>query len=207
MQKSSKRKAMKIPTARAEAEIEIKKSRFIAIAIPANSLEDVKKAVQQVRSEHPDATHVVHAAVIGKAGTIYSSSDDKEPKNTAGRPALEVVKGSGITDIAVCIVRYFGGTLLGTGGLVKAYGDSAKEVLKIVPTEELIEKSEYRMILPYNAYTLIKRLLESVEATIDEEKFDTMIEISGKLPSSNASKMKEGTDDIGQGRIALDINT
>ena len=198
---------MKIPTARAEAEIEVKKSRFIAIAIPANSLEDVKKAVQQVRSEHPDATHVVHAAVIGKAGTIYSSSDDKEPKNTAGRPALEVVKGSGITDIAVCIVRYFGGTLLGTGGLVKAYGDSAKEVLKIVPTEELIEKSEYRMILPYNAYTLIKRLLESVEATIDEEKFDTMIEISGKLPSSNASKMKEGTDDIGQGRIALDINT
>ena len=135
MQKSSKRKAMRIPTARAEAEIEIKKSRFIAIAIPANSLEDVKKAVQQVRSEHPDATHVVHAAVIGKAGTIYSSSDDKEPKNTAGRPALEVVKGSGITDIAVCIVRYFGGTLLGTGGLVKAYGDSAKEVLKIVPTE------------------------------------------------------------------------
>ena len=121
MQKSSKRKAMKIPTARAEAEIEVKKSRFIAIAIPANSLEDVKKAVQQVRSEHPDATHVVHAAVIGKAGTIYSSSDDKEPKNTAGRPALEVVKGSGITDIAVCIVRYFGGTLLGTGGLVKAY--------------------------------------------------------------------------------------
>ncbi len=207
MQKSSKRKAMKIPTARAEAEIEVKKSRFIAIAIPANSLEDVKKAVQQVRSEHPDATHVVHAAVIGKAGTIYSSSDDKEPKNTAGRPALEVVKGSGITDIAVCIVRYFGGTLLGTGGLVKAYGDSAKEVLKIVPTEELIEKSEYRMILPYNAYTLIKRLLESVEATIDEEKFDTMIEISGKLPSSNTSKMKEGTDDIGQGRIALDINT
>lgn len=207
MQKSSKRKAMRIPTARAEAEIEIKKSRFIAIAIPANSLEDVKKAVQQVRSEHPDATHVVHAAVIGKAGTIYSSSDDKEPKNTAGRPALEVVKGSGITDIAVCIVRYFGGTLLGTGGLVKAYGDSAKEVLKIVPTEELIEKSEYRMILPYNAYTLIKRLLESVDATIDEEKFDTMIEISGKLPSSNTSKMKEGTDDIGQGRIALDINT
>ena len=207
MQKSSKRKAMRIPTARAEAEIEVKKSRFIAIAIPANSLEDVKKAVQQVRSEHPDATHVVHAAVIGKAGTIYSSSDDKEPKNTSGRPALEVVKGSGITDIAVCIVRYFGGTLLGTGGLVKAYGDSAKEVLKIVPTEELIEKSEYRMILPYNAYTLIKRLLESVEATIDEEKFDTMIEISGKLPSSNTSKMKEGTDDIGQGRIALDINT
>lgn len=198
---------MRIPTARAEAEIEVKKSRFIAIAIPANSLEDVKKAVQQVRSEHPDATHVVHAAVIGKAGTIYSSSDDKEPKNTAGRPALEVVKGSGITDIAVCIVRYFGGTLLGTGGLVKAYGDSAKEVLKIVPTEELIEKSEYRMILPYNAYTLIKRLLESVDATIDEEKFDTMIEISGKLPSSNTSKMKEGTDDIGQGRIALDINT
>ena len=192
---------------RAEAEIEIKKSRFIAIALPTETMDDVKKHVTEIRKEHPDATHVVHAAVIGKAGTMYSSSDDREPKNTAGRPALEVLKGSGITNIAVCIVRYFGGTLLGTGGLVKAYGDSAKEVLKVVETEELIERSRYRMTLPYPSYTLIKRLLEETDATIESEDFAIDITISGLVPSLHADKLRSGVEDIGQGRILLTLST
>ena len=186
---------------RAEAEIEIKKSRFIAIALPTETMDDVKKHVTEIRKEHPDATHVVHAAVIGKAGTMYSSSDDREPKNTAGRPALEVLKGSGITNITVCIVRYFGGTLLGTGGLVKAYGDSTKEVLKIAETEPLIEKTSFRMVLPYNSYTLIKRLFETTEATVTKEDFDINISVEGILPASNYEKLKSGADDIGQGLV------
>lgn len=190
---------------RAEAEIEIKKSRFIAIALPTGTMDDVKKHVTEIRKEHPDATHVVHAAVIGKAGTMYSSSDDREPKNTAGRPALEVLKGSGITNITVCIVRYFGGTLLGTGGLVKAYGDSTKEVLKIAETEPLIEKTSFRMVIPYNSYTLIKRLFETTEATVTKEDFDINISVEGILPASNYEKLKSGADDIGQGKILLEI--
>ena len=190
---------------RAEAEIEIKKSRFIAIALPTETMDDVKKHVTEIRKEHPDATQVVHAAVIGKAGTMYSSSDDREPKNTAGRPALEVLKGSGITNITVCIVRYFGGTLLGTGGLVKAYGDSTKEVLKIAETEPLIEKTSFRMVLPYNSYTLIKRLFETTEATVTKEDFDINISVEGILPASNYEKLKSGADDIGQGKILLEI--
>ena len=192
---------------RAEAEIEVKRSRFIAIAIPTNTMEDVKKAVESIRKEHPGANHVVHASVIGKSGTMYSSSDDREPKNTAGRPALEVVKGSGITNITVCIVRYFGGTLLGTGGLVKAYGDSAKEVLKTVRTQELIERSTFSMTLPYPSYTLIKRLLDETEATVDREDFSMEISISGQVPEKNAQALKDGADDIGQGRISLRFNT
>ena len=198
---------MLIPTARAEAEIEVKKSRFISIAIPTSTMEEVKEAVLSVRAEHPDATHVVHAAIIGKAGTMYSSSDDREPKNTAGRPALEVLKGSGITNITVAIVRYFGGTLLGTGGLVKAYGDSAKEVLKVVPTEPLIEKTNFSMVIPYNSYTLIKRLFETLSATTINESFDISINLEGQLPSENLQKLKDGASDIGQGKILLTINT
>ena len=190
---------------RAEAEIEVKKSRFIAIALPTSSIEDVKKNVMMIRSEYPDATHVVHAAVIGKAGTMYSSSDDREPKNTAGRPALEVLKGSGVTDITVCIVRYFGGTLLGTGGLVKAYGDSTKEVLKIAPTEPLIEKTDFRMVLPYNAYTLIKRLFDATGTEVKKEEFDINITVEGSLPSSSYPDLKSGAEDIGQGKIILGI--
>ena len=198
---------MKVLLENAESEIIVKKSRFIAIARYAGSLEDVKDIVKSVRDEHPKANHVVHAAVIGKSGTLYSSSDDKEPKNTAGRPAFEVLKGSGITNITICIVRYFGGTLLGTGGLVKAYGDSAKEVLKIVETEELIERSRYRMTLPYPSYTLIKRLLEETDATIESEDFAIDITISGLVPSLHADKLRSGVEDIGQGRILLTLST
>ena len=195
---------MLIPTGRAEAEIEIKKSRFIAVAIPTETMDGVKEAVLSVRKEHPDANHVVHASVIGKAGTMYSSSDDREPKNTAGRPVLEVLKGSGITNITVAIVRYFGGTLLGTGGLVKAYGDSAKEVLKVVPTEPLIEKTSFRMILPYNSYTLIKRLIDEKEAIISSENFDINITLEGTIPADSWDDFLRDAMDIGQGRISAE---
>ena len=198
---------MKVLIRRAEAEIEVKRSRFIAIAIPTDSMDAVKAAVDSVRAEHPAANHVVHASVVGRSGTMYSFSDDREPKNTAGRPAFEVLKGSGITNITICIVRYFGGTLLGTGGLVKAYGDSAKEVLKAVETEELIDRSRYRMILPYPSYTLIRRLLDECDASIEKEDFAIDIAISGLVPSDRAEALRSGTEDIGQGRILLSIST
>ena len=184
-------------------EIEIKKSRFISIAYPVESLEEVKEKVILTRSLHPNATHVVHSAVVGKSGTLFSSSDDREPKNTAGRPSLEVLKGSGITNICVCTVRYFGGTLLGTGGLVKAYGDSTKEVLKIVKTEELIERESFTAVMQYDHYTLAKRLLDETTATDITEDFGVGITIIGKIPLSMHDILQKGFQNIGQGRIQL----
>lgn len=190
----------------ATAEIEIKKSRFISIAYPVESLEEVKEKVIYTRSLHPNATHVVHSAVVGKSGTLFSSSDDREPKNTAGRPSLEVLKGSGITNICVCTVRYFGGTLLGTGGLVKAYGDSTKEVLKIVKTEELIERESFAVVMQYDHYTLAKRLLDETTATDITEDFGVGITIKGKIPLSMHDILQKGFQNIGQGRIQLTFN-
>ena len=190
----------------ATAEIEIKKSRFISIAYPVESLEEVKEKVIYTRSLHPNATHVVHSAVVGKSGTLFSSSDDREPKNTAGRPSLEVLKGSGITNICVCTVRYFGGTLLGTGGLVKAYGDSTKEVLKIVKTEELIERESFAVVMQYDRYTLAKRLLDETTATDITEDFGVGITIKGKIPLSMHDILQKGFQNIGQGRIQLTFN-
>ena len=187
----------------ATTEIEIKKSRFISIAYPVESLEEVKEKVILTRSLHPNATHVVHSAVVGKSGTLFSSSDDREPKNTAGRPSLEVLKGSGITNICVCTVRYFGGTLLGTGGLVKSYGDSTKEVLKIVKTEELIERESFTAVMQYDHYTLAKRLLDETTATDITEDFGVGITIKGKIPLSMHDILQKGFQNIGQGRIQL----
>lgn len=188
---------------RAEAEIIVKKSRFIAIAIPASSLEEVKKAVESVRMEHPEANHVVHAAVVGKAGTLYSSSDDKEPKNTAGRPALEVLKGRHITNIAVCIVRYFGGTLLGTGGLVKAYGDSCKAVLDKVKTEELVEKTDMELLMDYSYLTQAKRIFQEMEALVVEEEYGTAVKLKIRLIKDKEEEMRHKLMDLGQGRITI----
>ena len=189
---------------KAEAEIVVKRSRFIAVASPVTTLEEVRERVNETKAEYSDATHVVHAAVVGKSGTLYSSSDDREPKNTAGRPALEVLKGSGITNICVCIIRYFGGTLLGTGGLVKAYGDSVKEVLKAAETEELVDYESFRIALQYDLYTPVKAIMEKYSCTDITEDFGVGITIKGSIPKDRATSFRAEIEDRGQGRIQLD---
>ncbi len=194
---------MRTLIAKAHAEIEVRKSRFIAIAIPITDLAEIKALVAETRLAHPGANHVVHAAVVGPDGQQHSYSDDKEPRNTAGRPAIEVLKGSGITNILVLIVRYFGGTLLGTGGLVKAYGDSVKEVLKIVRTEELIAKRSFSLTIPYNLYELVKIALNDAEATIEEETFTTAVTIIGALPAKGEQQLQQAIAHLSGGSAAV----
>ena len=182
----------------AQTELVVKKSRFIAIALPCNDITQVKEMVEKTRKENPGANHVVHAAVVGNQ---FSFSDDREPKNTAGRPAFEVLKGSGISNICVMVVRYFGGTLLGTGGLVKAYGDSVKNVLQVAQTEEYVEKSCFEIKIPYTMYENVKRLLASLDATIDHEDFQSDVVINGLVPISNQDSLQEGLSELSNGAI------
>ena len=186
-----------------EAEIVVKKSRFIAIALPISSLDEVKTLVREVWQRHPEATHVVHAAVVGDSGSLYSCSDDREPKNTAGRPALEVLKGSGITDIMVCIVRYFGGTLLGTGGLVKAYGDAVREVLRTVETEEIVRRTGFSILTGYEFYDRIRRALPSYDISGLEEDFGEGIRIRGEIAETQKEAFDELFSSLTMGRASL----
>lgn len=181
-------------------ELIVKKSRFISIARMCNTPADVKRLVDETRAKYPDATHVVHAAVMGNQ---FSFSDDHEPKNTAGRPALEVLKGSGITNIIVMIVRYFGGTLLGTGGLVKAYGDSTKLVLDGIATEELVEKASFSLTIGYEMYENVKRILTSLNADSIKEDFGTEISISGQIPASEKDSLSSRIADLSNGRRSV----
>ena len=181
-------------------ELIVKKSRFISIARMCNTPADVKRLVDETRAKYPDATHVVHAAVMGNQ---FSFSDDHEPKNTAGRPALEVLKGSGITNIIVLIVRYFGGTLLGTGGLVKAYGDSTKLVLDGISTEELVEKASFSLTIGYEMYENVKRILTSLNADSIKEDFGTEISISGQIPASEKDSLSSRISDLSNGRRSV----
>ena len=192
--------SMRIPLESAQTEIEVRKSKFLAFAIPCNTLSDAKEMVSTLKAKYPGANHVVHAAVIGEHGDEFSYSDDREPKNTAGRPALEVLKGSGITNVAIFIVRYFGGTLLGTGGLVKAYGDSAKSVLEILKTEELIEKCNFSITTSYNLYEPIKKLLIESHAAIVDEQFATDVSIEGMLAIAEKDTIARGITELSNGR-------
>lgn len=197
---------MRVIVEQAQCEIEVKKSRFIAIALPLTDLSEIKQHVHKIRSEHTAANHVVHAAVVGSDGQLFSCSDDHEPKNTAGRPALEVLKGSSVTNILVMVVRYFGGTLLGTGGLVKAYSDSVKEVLKVIKTEELVEKTEFLITIPYNLYELVRKHLVEAEAAIISEEFTTAVLLKGNMPSSHFAAAQLSVFNLTNGLCSLNPN-
>ncbi len=148
-----------IPAAPAETELLVVNSRFIASLSPAFSVEEARAFQKSIRQRFPDATHHVPAFVIGHGNSVITHcSDDGEPSGTAGRPALAVLQGSGLGDAAVVVTRYFGGTLLGTGGLVKAYGDAVREVLKLVRRAVKVPTTTIGLQLPYPLFEQVQRL-------------------------------------------------
>lgn len=148
-----------IPAAPAETELLVVNSRFIASLSPAFSVEEARAFQKSIRQRFPDATHHVPAFVIGHGNSVITHcSDDGEPSGTAGRPALAVLQGSGLGDAAAVVTRYFGGTLLGTGGLVKAYGDAVREVLKLVRRAVKVPTTTIGIQLPYPLFEQVQRL-------------------------------------------------
>ncbi|QOR48319.1 YigZ family protein [Trueperella pecoris] len=129
------------------SEIEIKRSRFITIARRVGEVEEARQVLADARADFPDARHHCSAYVVSQLGAqpVLNSSDDGEPSGTAGRPMLDVLTGHGLTDIAVVVVRYFGGTLLGTGGLVRAYSDAVRAALSGTPLASQLTLARMRV--------------------------------------------------------------
>ncbi len=131
------------------AELVEKKSRFLAFARPCTSEDEARAVLEAAGKEYWDASHACYAFIIGKENPTERFSDAGEPQGTAGRPILDVLRGAGVTDTLICVIRYFGGTLLGTGGLVRAYGGAAKlalsaaSVIDRIPAQELIIRTDY----------------------------------------------------------------
>ena len=116
--------------ATASAEIEVRRSRFLCEAAPATSEEAARAFIEQVRAGSRDARHHCTAFVLGPEGATVRSNDDGEPSGTAGAPMLDVLRGRGLTDVVAVVARWFGGTLLGTGGLIRAYGEAVTAALE-----------------------------------------------------------------------------
>ncbi|MBR1638606.1 MAG: YigZ family protein [Treponema sp.] len=185
----------------------IKGSRFLSELFPCTSQNEARELVKSQKAKYADATHVVHAFVIGGAGEIMGMSDDGEPSGTAGRPTLDVLKGRACTNTLITITRWFGGTLLGTGGLVKAYSGGAKEVLaaadKASLFEELIEKSDFSINCAYDSYKTVKKILENFHVSDLKEDFATEVSLNGKIHASEKSLLAEKLLDASNGRIKI----
>ncbi len=187
-----------IPAGPARTAIRVSNSRFIASAAPCPTVEAARAFIAGVRAEMPDASHHVYAYIIGHgATTTLSMTDDGEPPGTAGRPVMAVLRGSRLGDLALVITRYFGGTLLGTGGLVRAYGDAAKAVLAILPRAEKIDRRDLSVTLPYAAYDPARRLVAAHAGSILEETFAADVWLRVSLPlaaiAAFAAELKELT--------------
>ena len=198
---------MKILTKHVESEFSVKGSRFLSELFPCQNQSDARNIIKAQKSKYSDSTHVVHAFVLGLSGEILGMSDDGEPSGTAGRPALDVLKGSGCTDVVLTITRWFGGTLLGTGGLVKAYGDGAKQVLSAAENaaalEEYVEKKEFSFSADYTSYQVIKRILVNFSVSDVSEEFGTDVKVSGKIKSDEFDLLSRKIKDISNGKIIL----
>ncbi len=194
-----------IPDGRAQTELVVRRSRFISRATYTPSVEAAKTFIAEIRHTYPDASHHVYAFAVGYGASVTNGmTDDGEPAGTAGKPTLAVVKGCGLGDVAVVTTRYFGGTKLGTGGLVKAYTESAQLVLAKIPRIEKIEKETVTFTLPYNLYERVTRLVEHHEGEIEQETFGVEVTLKLILPLSQAPAFAADLAELSAGRISLD---
>ncbi len=182
---------------RSEATIRARASKFIGIAIPLSTEEELKQHVRDAAREHPTARHVCYALVLGDNCELQRSNDDGEPSGTAGPPILRVINGAGLTNTAILVVRYFGGTLLGKGGLVQAYGDAARAALDRTRIVEHPIMGQVRFTCSMQAYEAIKREVTANGGTIIEKDFSSLCRATAALPLENLDRVQSRWDSIG----------
>ena len=165
-----------IPTETVRNEIVIRKSRFLTTVMFAVSVTEARGRLAALRAELPTANHHVYAFRVGFGNSVTEGmSDAGEPTGTAGPPSLAVLRGSGIGDILLVTSRYFGGTKLGTGGLVRAYTESAQAALGKLKTERKVKKTTVGLELPYSLYDRVKHLVDAHNGSIEEQQFEAEI--------------------------------
>lgn len=170
---------MRVPSAPADSYLEVKRSEFIAFAERAESPAAARAFIAELRERYPDARHVCWAYIAGENGltTELSASDDGEPSGTAGKPMLNILQHSGISEIVVAVVRYFGGTKLGTGGLVRAYSEAVQTVLNVLELQELVPSRVLSCVLDYDMEAQLRHVANKLNAHIENIKYGDKVEL------------------------------
>lgn len=190
-----------IPAARHQAELEVQRSHFIAVVDPATDVATARALLQELRAAHPSASHHVHAFRVGFGASLTEGmSDDGEPPGTAGRPSLAVLAGSGLGDVALVTVRYYGGVKLGTGGLVRAYTQAAQAALEGLPRSWRERRARLRLGLAYPSYEPLRRLLDQAGAEVLEQDFGAEVTVLVELPEAGAPGLTAAFEELTAGR-------
>lgn len=187
----------------AEIKLEVKKSIFIAEAIPASDGVQAMEALDAARTKYPDARHHVSAWRVGTGSETFLErySDDGEPSGTAGLPILSVLKGRELENVCVIVTRYFGGTLLGTGGLVSAYGDSAAQAVDEAGLVRQILSRTYELEIPYSLYTPVQRLCDSSNWLVLESIFMENVMLKIAVPCEEIDEFLLRLRDLSHGDL------
>lgn len=195
-----------VPLTEIRREQMVVNSRFIATLAPAFSIEEARTFMKRIREEFSDATHNVPAYIIGGANTVTEYfSDDGEPSGTSGKPALTVLRGSGLGDVVLVITRYFGGTLLGTGGLVKAYTEAAQSVVNAVARGQRIPVHVAMVAIPYNLLERVRILVSKDHGKVLGEDYAGDITMTLQFPVEQYDAFQTDLRELSAGKIQAEV--
>jgi uncharacterized YigZ family protein len=199
-------KPYSIPLNEIRREQTVINSRFIATLAPVFSIDEARLFVTRIKKEFSDASHNVPAYIIGGGNTVTEYfSDDGEPSGTAGKPALAVLRGSGLGDVAVVVTRYFGGTLLGTGGLVRAYTESTQMVVNAVGRGRRVPVHVALVAIPYNLLERIRLVVRRQGGTVLDEDFAADITLTLQFPVDAFEVFQNELRELSAGKLKAEV--
>jgi uncharacterized YigZ family protein len=199
-------KIYSIPLKEIRREHVVVNSRFIATLAPAFSIDAARAFIARMKKEFADASHNVPVYIIGGGNTVTEYfSDDGEPSGTAGRPVLAVLRGSGLGDVAVVVTRYFGGTLLGTGGLVKAYTEATQLVAEAVGRGRRISMHVVMAAIPYNLLERVRLLVARNKGEVLGEDFAADITMTMQFPVDSLDAFQNDLRELSAGRLQAEV--
>jgi len=199
-------KPFPVPAREIRRELTVANSRFISSLSPAFSVEQAKAFILRIKAEFPDASHNVPLYIIGYGDSeIAHCTDAGEPSGTAGRPALAVLRGSGLGDVAVVVTRYFGGTRLGTGGLVRAYSQAVRLVVDSVPRAEKVLTHTIMLVFPYTYLERVRQLVASQAGLVLEEDFAADVTLTARITVEKLPAFQASLNDLTKGKVQAEV--
>ena len=207
---------MKVLVSNASAELVEKKSRFIANMFYVSIVEEAEQVLESIRKKYYDAKHNCYAYVLGINGEVVKSSDDGEPSGTAGHPMLDIMKGNDIVNCISVVTRYFGGILLGTGGLVRAYSDSLKMAIDNAVFSKILEAFKTEFNIDYDDYGKVENIIQNINQSIDidmdkkivvvDKTFGEKVSLNLLIDTNLFDKFKVDMMNITKGKVLLEKN-
>jgi len=175
--------------ATAEGQYKEKGSRFLAYGFPVKTDADIKNILENLRKEHHSARHICYAYRLGYENHIYRMNDDGEPSGTAGKPIFNQILAYNLTNILIAVVRYFGGKLLGTAGLINAYRAATMQMLSMAEIIEKTAEISFHLSFPYANFNQVLKLLKEESALITDQMYDEMCSVTATVNKNNFKQL------------------